>query len=94
MTLLPVLSILDLAKYNLQSSFYQTKPEEDQYLANFSPNNQFASNVKSDNKNNNIIITIEELFLNIGYKLTYEKLIKKTIHETYIFFIFYKAYEF
>ena len=35
LTLSPVLSMLDLAKYNLQSSPNQTKPKENKYLASF-----------------------------------------------------------
>ncbi len=82
LTSLPVPSILDLAKTNPQSSLYQTKSKKVQYLASFSPNNQFATNVKSNNKDNNTIAIIERLFLNMGHRSSYKRLIEKVIYET------------
>lgn len=84
--------MLDLAKHDSQSSFYQTEPKEDQYLASSSPGNQFATDVKNDNKNNNAVIIIKRLFLNIGYKSSYKRLIEKAVHETCKFFIYSAKY--
>lgn len=77
----------DPAKHNSQNFLYQNKPEKEQYLPNPPPNNQFVTNVKSDNKDNNIIAMIKELFLNIRHKLSYKRLIEKVVHETCEFFI-------
>lgn len=51
--------------------------------------NQFAANVKNNNKTNNAITIIEELVMNIKYKSFYKKLIEKIIHETCGFFIYF-----
>lgn len=83
----PVLLILDLIKYNPQSFSGQNKPEEDQYLPSFSANNQFVINAKSDNKDNHAIAKIKGLFLNIGHRLFYKKLIEKAVYKTCKFFI-------
>lgn len=79
--------MLDLIKHNPQSSPHQTNPEEDQYLTSLSPSNQFTNNVKSNNKDNNAVTTIERLFLSIEYRLSYKRLTKKAIHEICKFFV-------
>lgn len=48
-------------------------------MLSFSPGNQFATNNKSDDKGNNAIATIKELFLNIRHRLSYEKLTEKAV---------------
>lgn len=79
--LLPISTISDSTKHNLQSFFYQNKFEKNQYLPSYSSNNQFATTIKSSNKGNNIVTTIEELFLNIRDKSSYKKLTEKAIHK-------------
>ncbi len=83
----PVSFILDPVEHDPQSFPYQTKPKEDQYLASPSPGDQFTTNVKSDNKDNNAITTIEGLFLNIGYRSSYKRLTKKVVYKTCKFFM-------
>lgn len=75
--LLPIPSILDLAKHNFQSSSNWTKPKEDQYLANSSSNDQFATNIKNNNKDNNVVAIIERFLFNIRYRLSYKRWIEK-----------------
>ena len=87
LTLSLIPSMLDPAKHDLQSSPNQTEPEKDQYLASPSPGDQFATDVKSDDKNNNAVATIERLFFNIERKSSYERLTEKTVYETCKFFI-------
>ena len=48
---------------------------------------QFATNNKSNDGGNNAVATIEELFLNIKHRSSYEKLTKKAVRETCEFFI-------
>ncbi len=83
----PVPSMLNPAEHNPQSSPYQTELEEDQYLVSPSPGDQFATNVESNNKDNNAVTTIKRLFLNIGHRLSYKMLMEKTVYETGKFFI-------
>lgn len=52
--------MLDPDKYDPQSSPYQTVPEKNQYLASPSSGNQFATDIKSDVKDNNAVAIIEE----------------------------------
>lgn len=86
-TLSPVSPMLDPPKHNSQGSPCRTKPEEDQYLPSPSPDDQFAIDVKSNNKSNDAVATIEGLFLNIGHRSSYERLTEKTVHETCEFFM-------
>ncbi len=65
----------------------QIEPEEEEYFASTSPGDQFTTDVKSNNKDNNVVVTIEVLFLNIGYRSFYERLMEKVVHETCEFFI-------
>lgn len=58
-------------------------------MPSFSPNNQFATNDKSNDKGNNDVVIIKELFLNIRYRSSYEKLIEKAVQKTYKFFIYF-----
>lgn len=74
--------MLNSAKHNPQSSFYQSGLEKDQYLANFSFNDQFAIDIKNNNEDNKVVARIEGLFLNIGYKSSYKRLIEKMVQET------------
>ncbi len=83
----PVPSVLDPAKHNPQSFPNQIAPEEEEYLANLSPGDQFAINVKSNDKDNNAVVTIEGLFLNIGHRLSYKRSTEKAIYETCEFFM-------
>lgn len=71
--LVPVSSILDPTKHDLQSSCNQTKPKEDQYLASSFSSNQFATDIKSNNKGDNAVTTIERLFLNIKHRSFYKR---------------------
>ncbi len=64
-TLSLVPSMMDPVEHDPQSSPYQTEPKEDQYLASPSLGDQFATDVESDNEDNNTIAIIEDLFLNI-----------------------------
>lgn len=73
--------MLNVTKHDPQRSSYQIKPEKNQYLASSSPNNQFATNVKSYNESKNAIAIIEELFLNIGHKLFYKGLMEKALYK-------------
>lgn len=84
--------MLNSAKHDLQSSFYQTESEEDQYLASPSPRDYIITNVKSDSEGNNTITKIEGLFLNIRYKSFYERLTKKVVYETCKFFMYSVSY--
>lgn len=86
--LLPVSFIRNFANYNLQSSTLNPEWDKKQYMPSFSPNNQYATNDKSNDKGNNDVVIIKELFLNIKYRSSYEKLIEKTIQKTYKFFIY------
>lgn len=52
-----------------------------------SPNDQFTINNKSNNKGNNAKTIIDELFLNIRQRSSYDRLTEKTIHKTYEFFM-------
>ncbi len=80
--------MLDPAKYDPQSSFYKTKPKEDLYLASPSSGDQFSTDVKSVDKDNNTVAIIEGLFiLNIRHKSSYEKLMKKAVNKTCKFFM-------
>lgn len=54
-------------KHDLQSFFCLTKPVDDQYLPSLPPNNEFITNIKNDDKGNDIINIIKRLFLNIRY---------------------------
>ena len=85
----PISSILDPTKHNSQSSLNKTELEEDQYLASPSPSDQFATNIKSDNKGNNTVATIKRLFLNIEYRSSYEKLMEKAVYDICEFFIYF-----
>ncbi len=82
-----VSSMLDIAKHDPQSSLYQTEPEKDKYLTSFSPSNQFTTNIKSNDKDNNAVVIIKRLFLNFEYRLSYKKSTEKVIHEICKFFI-------
>lgn len=75
--------MLDPAKHDPQSSPCRTEPEEDQYLPSPSPDDQFATDVESDDEGNDAVATIEGLFLNIGHRSSYEKLTEKAVHEKY-----------
>lgn len=83
----PVLSILDPIKHNPQSFLFQIELENNQYLASPFSSDQFAIDIESDNKSNNVVIMIEGLFLNIRHRSSYKRLIEKTIHKTCILFI-------
>lgn len=48
-------------------------------MPSFFPNNEFATNDKIENRDNNAITIIEELFLNIRYKLLYKTLTEKMV---------------
>lgn len=48
-------------------------------MPSFFPNDQFATNNKSNNRSNNAVVKMKELFLNIEYKLSYKSLTKKAI---------------
>lgn len=90
--LLLILSILNPTKYDSQNSFYQTKSKKDQYLISFFLNNQFTTNIKSDDKRNNAISIIKGLFLNLRYRSSYKKLIEKMIYEICKFFMHFIRY--
>lgn len=79
LTLLLVLSIRNLADYNLRSSIFNPKSDEEQYTSGSSPDDQFATDNKSDNGDNNAVATIEKLFLDIRYWSFYKSLTEKTI---------------
>lgn len=49
-------------------------------------NNKFTSDVKKE-QGNDIVATIQELFLNIEYKSFYKRLTKKMIYEAWEFFV-------
>lgn len=85
MLLVPLM--LNPIKYGFQSFSYWTKIEKNQYLPNFFLDNQFATNVKSNNESKDAIAIIEKLFLHMKYKLPDKKLMKKTVNETCKFFI-------
>ncbi len=93
LTLSLVPSMLDPTKHDPQSSLYQTESEKDQYLVSSSLGNQFATDVKSDNKNNNAIVKIEGLLLKIRYQSSYEMLTEKAVHETCEFFMHSTRYQ-
>lgn len=82
-----ILSMLNTSKYDPHSCLYSTKPEKNQYLASFSPVDQFTTNVKSVNKDNNAVAMIERFFINIRHKSFYKRLTEKVIHETCKFFM-------
>lgn len=88
----PVPFILDPTKHDPQSFPYQTEPKEEEYLASSSSDNQFANNVKSNNKDNNAIATIERLFLNNRHRSSYERLTEKAVYKTCKFFIYSAKY--
>lgn len=44
-----------------------------------SPNSLFATNNESNDRGNDTVAMIDELFLNIGHKLSYKKLTKKVV---------------
>lgn len=79
--------MLDLAKHNSQSSPYQIKTKKDQYLASFSPDDQYGTNIESHDKGNYAVAMMKELFLNIRYKSSYERVTEKAVHETFEFFM-------
>lgn len=55
--------------------------------------NLFAINNKKNNRDNNTIPIIEELFLNMKHKLLYKRFIKKAVWKIYKFFLsLFKAY--
>lgn len=89
LTLSPVLSMLDFAKHNPQSSSYKTKPEKNQYLASPPSRDQFAINVKSNNEANNVVATIKGLFLNIRHRSFYERLMENAVYEIFKFFMYF-----
>ena len=68
-------------------AFFIKLSQKNTNMSSSSLNNQFATNVKSNNKDNNIVVTIEGLFLNIRYKLSYKRLTKKVVYKTYKFFM-------
>ena len=46
-----------------------------------STNDLFVTNIKSNNKDNNVVDIIERLFLNIKYILSYKRSTKKMAHK-------------
>lgn len=56
-------------------------------MSSSSSNNQFIIDVKIDNKSNNIVITIKELFLNVKNRLSYERFMEKIVYGTCEFFM-------
>lgn len=79
--------MLDPIKHNPQSFPSQIKLENNQYLTNPFSSDQFAIDIESDNESNNIVVTIERLFLNIRHRSSYKRLIEKAVYKTYILFI-------
>lgn len=51
--------------------------------------NQFSIDNKSNNRGNNAIAIIKELFLNIRHKLSYKRLTEKVIQEMYESFLYF-----
>lgn len=54
--------------------------------------NYFGIEIKNNNEGNNAITIIEWIFLNIGYRSSYKKLIKKVIYKIYEFFMYLTRY--
>lgn len=61
-------------------------------MSSISLNNHFGIEINNNNKGNNVIAIIEEVFLNIGYGSSYKKLIKKVIYKTFKFFMHFTRY--
>lgn len=55
-------------------------------------NDWFAINIKGNNKDNNIITIIKELFVNIKNKLSYKRSVKKMSHKIYEFLYYFVSY--
>lgn len=83
----PVPSILNFANHNSRNSTFNPESDKEQYTPSPSPNDQFATDDESNNGGNNAVAMIEELFLNIGHRSSYERLTEKAIQETYEFFM-------
>ena len=86
-TLSPVPSIWNLADHNPRNSTFSPKSDKKQYTPSPSPNDQFATDNESDNRGNNAVATIEELFLNIEHRSSYKRLTEKAVQETCEFFM-------
>ena len=65
----------------------KTPSDKEQYTPSPSPDDQFATDDESDDGGNNAVATIEELFLNIGHRSSYERLTEKAVQETCEFFM-------
>lgn len=87
LTLAPFSSMLNPTKHDFQSFLYQTAPEINQYLASPSPNDQFAIDIESNNKDNNAVTIIKRIFLNIRHRSFNERLMEKVVHKTYKLFL-------
>lgn len=83
----PVPSILNLADHNPRNSTFNPESDKEQYTPSPSPDDQFATDDKSDDGGNNAVATIEELFLNIRHRSSYERLTEKAVQETCEFFM-------
>ncbi|MCJ1347429.1 hypothetical protein MMC31_005654, partial [Peltigera leucophlebia] len=86
-TSLPVPSLLNLADHDPRSSTFNLESDKEQYTPSPSPDDQFATDDESDDRGNNAVATIEELFLNIGHRSSYERLTEKAVQETCEFFM-------
>ena len=75
----PVPFIWNLAKHDLQSSTFNPKSDKEQYTPSLLPDDQFTNNNESDDRGNNVVTTIEELFLNIGHRSSYIRLTMKAV---------------
>lgn len=81
-TLLLVSPIQNPVEYNPQSSPCPAVLKKDQYLLCPFPDDQFATDVASDDEGNNVVAMIERLFLNVRHRSSYERLTEKAVYKT------------
>ena len=85
---------LNLAEHNPQCSIFNAKLDKEQYTPSPFPNDEFAINNESDNRDNNAVAMMKGLFMNIGHRSSYKRFTNKALQETCEFFILSKAYNF
>ena len=76
-TSLPVPSIMNLANHNPRNSTFNLESDKEQYTPSPSPDDQFATDDERDDGGNNAVAMIEEQFLNIRHRSSYERLTEK-----------------